>query len=193
MCIRDRYVVNRGQANVLYRNTDATVAARGLFVRPVDAGGRTHTGALMGAVVSLFEAGTATRVLGGGARAIDGGSGGFGAQNAYDPHFAVADLDAAVDGIEDLDEVVSLVFGDMPAGAAMQLISADNFIHCWDLARSTGQDFDPPVDLVEATTAFFGAFITDDSRAGGMFGPEVEVPDEASALDRLLGFCGRTP
>ena len=70
---------------------------------------------------------------------------------------------------------------------------ADNFIHCWDLARSTGQDFDPPVDLVEATTAFFGAFITDDSRAGGMFGPEVEVPDDASALDRLLGLSGRTP
>ena len=106
---------------------------------------------------------------------------------------ASVELDTAVDGVEDLDEVVSLVFGDMPAGAAMQLISADNFIHCWDLARSTGQDFDPPVDLVEATTAFFGAFITDDSRAGGMFGPEVEVPDDASALDRLLGFCGRTP
>ena len=62
-----------------------------------------------------------------------------------------------------------------------------------DRARSTGQDFDPPDDLVEATTAFFGTLITDDLRAVGSFGPEVEVPEDASALDRLLGFCGRTP
>jgi hypothetical protein len=93
----DFYVVNRyGQASILYRNTNASVAARGLFVRPVDADNRTHTGYTMGAVVSLFEAGTNTRVLGGGARVIDGG-GSFGAQNAYDAYFAVADPAAAVD------------------------------------------------------------------------------------------------
>ncbi len=106
---------------------------------------------------------------------------------------ASTELDSAVDSVGDLEEMVSLIFGDMSAGVALQTISADNLVHCWDLARSTGQDFDPPVDLVEATTAFFGGFITDDSRAGGLFGPAVEVPDDASALDRLLGLCGRTP
>ena len=106
---------------------------------------------------------------------------------------ATVQLDAAVDGVEDLDEVVSLIFGDMPAGVALQTISADNLVHCWDLARSTGQDFDPPGDLVDSMTAFFSGFITDERRAGGQFGPEVEVPDDASGLDRLLGLCGRTP
>ena len=106
---------------------------------------------------------------------------------------ASAVLDAAVDGIEDVEATADFFLGQMPIGAALETISGDNLVHCWDLARSTGQDFDPPDDLVEATTAFFGALITDDLRAVGSFGPEVEVSDDASALDRLLGFCGRTP
>jgi len=106
---------------------------------------------------------------------------------------ASATLDAAVDGIEDVGTMADFFLGQMPIGAALETISGDNLVHCWDLARSTGQDFDPPDDLVEATTAFFGVLITDDLRAVGSFGPEVEVPDDASALDRLLGLCGRTP
>ena len=106
---------------------------------------------------------------------------------------ASATLDAAVDGIEDVEATADFFLGQMPISAALETISGDNLVHCWDLARSTGQDFDPTDDLVEATTAFFGARITDDLRAVGSFGPEVEVPEDASALDRLLGFCGRTP
>ena len=106
---------------------------------------------------------------------------------------ASATLDAAVDGIEDVEATADFFLGQMPISAALETISGANLVHCWDLARSTGQDFDPPDDLVEATTAFFGVLITDDLRAVGSFGPEVEVPEDASALDRLLGFCGRTP
>ena len=106
---------------------------------------------------------------------------------------ASAALDAAVDGIEDVEATADFFLGQMPISAALETISGDNLVHCWDLARSTGQDFDPPDDLVEATAAFLGVLITDDLRAVGSFGPEVEVPEDASALDRLLGFCGRTP
>ena len=106
---------------------------------------------------------------------------------------ASAALDAAVDGIEDLDAVAGLFLGEMPIGVGLQIVVGDNLVHCWDLARATGQDLDAPDDLVEATTAFFGAFVTEDLRTGGAFGPEVEAPDDASALDRLAAFCGRTP
>jgi len=106
---------------------------------------------------------------------------------------ASAELDSAVASLGGIDETVSLIFGDMPAGVALQMLSGDNLVHCWDLARATGQDFDPPADLVEASTGFFRNFITDDRRNGGGFGPEVTVPEDASALDRLLGLCGRTP
>ena len=106
---------------------------------------------------------------------------------------ASAELDSAVASLGNVDETVRLIFGDMPAGVALQMLSGDNLVHCWDLARATGQDFDPPTDLVEASTGFFRNFITDDRRNGGGFGPEVTVPEDASALDRLLGLCGRTP
>ena len=69
---------------------------------------------------------------------------------------ASATLDAAVDGIEDVEATADFFLGQMPISAALETISGDNLVHCWDLARSTGQDFDPPDDLVEATAAFFG-------------------------------------
>ena len=107
---------------------------------------------------------------------------------------ATGELDAALDGLEDLDEEVdSLLFGTVPLGALTQVLSGDNLVHCWDLARGTGQGFDPSDDLVEATAGFFDGFVTDETRGSGAFGPAVEVPEDASALDRLVAFCGRTP
>jgi uncharacterized protein (TIGR03086 family) len=102
-------------------------------------------------------------------------------------------IDQAVAGVDDVSENVSLVFGEMPAGYALQMLSADNYVHCWDLARATGQAFEPPEHLTEAAATFFSSFITEDSRAGGAFGPEVDVPADASSFDRMLAFCGRTP
>ena len=99
----------------------------------------------------------------------------------------------AVAGVDDVSENVSLVFGEMPAGYALQMLSADNYVHCWDLARATGQAVEPPEHLTEAAATFFSSFITEDSRAGGAFGPEVDVPADASSFDRMLAFCGRTP
>jgi len=107
---------------------------------------------------------------------------------------ATAELEAAVDGLGDLDEEIdSLLFGSVTLGALTQVLSGDNLVHCWDLARGTGQAFDPPDDLVEATAGFFGGFVTDETRGSGAFGPEVEAPEGASPMDRLVAFCGRTP
>ena len=102
-------------------------------------------------------------------------------------------IDQAVAGVADVNENVSLVFGEMPASYALQMLSADNYVHCWDLASATGQAFEPPEHLTEAAATFFSSFITEDSRAGGAFGPEVQVPADADSFDRMLAFCGRTP
>lgn len=102
-------------------------------------------------------------------------------------------IDQAVAGVGDVNENVSLVFGEMPASYALQMLSADNYVHCWDLASATGQAFEPPEHLTEAAATFFSSFITEDSRAGGAFGPEVQVPADADSFDRMLAFCGRTP
>ena len=101
-------------------------------------------------------------------------------------------INQAVAGGADVTETVSLVFGEMPASYALELLSADNYVHCWDLASATGQAFEPPEHLTDAAATFFSSFITEDSRAGSAFGPEIDAPAEANRFDRMLTFCGRT-
>jgi len=101
-------------------------------------------------------------------------------------------INQAVAGVADVTETVSLVFGEMPAIYALQMLSADNYVHCWDLASATGQAFEPPEHLTNAAATLFSSFITEDSRAGGAFGPETDAPAEANSFDRMSAFCGRT-
>ena len=60
----------------------------------------------------------------------------------------------------------------------------------WDLARATGQSFDPPADVVENARAT-AAGMVDGIRDGDTFGDAAEVPAGASPIDELAAFCGR--
>ncbi|WP_420158474.1 TIGR03086 family metal-binding protein [Nocardiopsis sp. CNT-189] len=98
---------------------------------------------------------------------------------------------------------------DTPAGTVSaerhidEVLSDDIVLHCWDLAKATGQDadLDPgdaaalwarvnavPAETMERlrTPGAFGAGVE-------VYGPEVGVPGEASLQDRLLGALGRDP
>jgi uncharacterized protein (TIGR03086 family) len=68
----------------------------------------------------------------------------------------------------------------------------DLVVHGWDLARATGQD--ETIDPVEVDRAWEAAQgFGENMRKYGVTGPEVEVPDDASKQDRLLGLLGRQP
>jgi len=74
----------------------------------------------------------------------------------------------------------------------------DLLIHSWDLARSIGADETLPPDAVEAATIGLHhvppALLRGTNPLGAkMMGPAVEVPDEASAQDKMLAFTGRRP
>lgn len=72
--------------------------------------------------------------------------------------------------------------------------SPDLVVHAWDIARATGRpDLEPmPDEEIERIHARFRG-MGDAIRTLGAFGPEVPVPDDAPAQDRLLGFLGRHP
>jgi uncharacterized protein (TIGR03086 family) len=83
----------------------------------------------------------------------------------------------------------------MPADV-LGVVALDELVmHGWDLARATGQAFicDP------ASTAVVLEFTAEAAQPGqeagraGIFGPVVEVPEDAPAFDRALGFAGRDP
>jgi uncharacterized protein (TIGR03086 family) len=74
------------------------------------------------------------------------------------------------------------------------LVTLDELVvHGWDLARSTGQQFAIDDHLVAACTEFASMTAGDRKPDSGPFGPVVDVPEDATALDRLLGLTGRDP
>ena len=83
----------------------------------------------------------------------------------------------------------------MPGSVAAMVALDEVVLHGWDLARATGQ----PYDCDPASTAVVLEFVTQAARPEqapmreGLFGPVVEVPDDAPAFDRALGLAGRDP
>ncbi len=84
---------------------------------------------------------------------------------------------------------------DLPAEVCGLVALNEVVIHGWDLAAATGQPY--PVDEATAATVheFVAGFEAPDGAPddNSLFGPPVEVPETAPALDQALGRTGRTP
>jgi uncharacterized protein (TIGR03086 family) len=90
--------------------------------------------------------------------------------------------------------------GDATAGgvtfpaAVMGLVALNEVaIHGWDLARATGQDYELDAETVEALTAFVAQDADDQAAREGVYGPVVEITDDAAPQDRLIALTGRDP
>jgi uncharacterized protein (TIGR03086 family) len=80
----------------------------------------------------------------------------------------------------------------LPAAVAGRVALNELVIHGWDLARATGQEYDPAEASLEVSYELMQPAGDDPSR-GGIFGPVVAVPEEAPLLDRVVGLSGRRP
>jgi uncharacterized protein (TIGR03086 family) len=84
-----------------------------------------------------------------------------------------------------------------------EVVSDDLVLHGWDLARATQQDdtMEPEdVERLWSITTAIPAELMEKYRTPGafgpgveVFGPEVDVPEDAPLQDRLLGLIGRDP
>ncbi|WP_399890332.1 TIGR03086 family metal-binding protein [Streptomyces sp. BBFR51] len=113
---------------------------------------------------------------------------------------AIGDLSAAVraalaDGIESASVRVPALGGTFPGDHVLNMLVAEAVVHGWDVARATGQAWRPDPVASERAYALLADQIKPEYRGGaGMpFAPEVPVGPDAPALDRLLGFAGRSP
>ena len=77
-------------------------------------------------------------------------------------------------------------------GPSLGVAFTDSLLHGWDLAQATGQDATMPDGLAEVAYETIHGRFTEEQRKG-VFKPEVEVPDGASAQDKLLAYTGRDP
>jgi uncharacterized protein (TIGR03086 family) len=92
------------------------------------------------------------------------------------------------------DRPLRLGDSEMPGNLALGMILWEYQVHGWDLAQVTGQKWSPPVQATEESLNFAPNMLTEDYQGEGKaFGKRVEVPADASPLDRLLGLSGRNP
>lgn len=81
----------------------------------------------------------------------------------------------------------------MPKHMVLGLATSDVLLHGWDLARAIGADDTLPDAAVESVHMGLAQAPEEMVRNPQVFGPAVEVPDDASAQDKLIGFTGRQP
>ncbi|MGH3987696.1 MAG: TIGR03086 family metal-binding protein, partial [Pseudonocardiaceae bacterium] len=79
----------------------------------------------------------------------------------------------------------------MPAELTGTVALDELVLHGWDLARATGQPFACDPASTTAVLAFTKASAQPEQAASreGLFGPVVDVPEDAPDLDRALGFA----
>jgi uncharacterized protein (TIGR03086 family) len=92
------------------------------------------------------------------------------------------------------DRPVRISTSEVPQEMAYAMTLMEYVTHGVDLALATGQPVPFGDDVLETTLAAARTTLPPEYRgAGKAFGDEVPVPDDAPALDRLLGFMGRDP
>ena len=109
---------------------------------------------------------------------------------AYDS--AVATVLKAASAPGALEKVVPGPAGEMAGAQLVGIQFLDILLHSWDLAKATGQDATIDPKLAAACGELLAPIVTM-ARERGAFGPEVKVPNDASAQDNLLGMSGRQP
>ena len=88
---------------------------------------------------------------------------------------------------------VSLGESEIPAKVAASVLSVEFLVHAWDYAAALGREVNAPDSLVEYVLGLAQRLIQPDQRARGGFAEPVEVPADASPMDRLIAFTGRSP
>jgi uncharacterized protein (TIGR03086 family) len=82
---------------------------------------------------------------------------------------------------------------EAPAGYLAGIFSLEFLVHAWDYAVATGRPISAPDALSEYVMGLAQRVITPDTRGSAGFDDPVDVPEDATALDRLLALTGRRP
>lgn len=83
---------------------------------------------------------------------------------------------------------------DLPGGLAGVIALDEVIVHAWDIAAASGQPYRCESELVAAAMEFVRPAVEHNPEGTpGLFGPPVEVAEDAPLLDRLIGLTGRDP
>jgi uncharacterized protein (TIGR03086 family) len=83
-------------------------------------------------------------------------------------------------------------FGSMDMATFVSYVQWDPLTHAWDVATAAGVEVDLPQELCRISFNLIGER-ADWFRQTGRIGPQVQVAEDASIVDRYLGLVGRQP
>lgn len=102
------------------------------------------------------------------------------------------DLFAAVTSSGATERMISAPIGEMPGSVFARFVAFDGLIHGWDLATATGLAYDLPPTVIRSVDEFARGALTAEMRDGDTFKAATTPPGDASELERLVAFSGRT-
>lgn len=105
---------------------------------------------------------------------------------------AMDDLLDAVRSPGAMEGTIAAPVGEMPGSTFAQFVAFDGLIHGWDLASATGLEYELPAAVIASVDEFARGALTPDMRDGDTFKPAAPAPDDASQLERLVAFSGRS-
>ena len=93
--------------------------------------------------------------------------------------------------VRGLDGEVKVGPHEMPAGAALGILSIEFLVHAWDFAQATGQQVVVSDEVAQHVLGVARQIISPEVRAGGSFADPIEAGPDGGRLDRLVAFTGR--
>jgi uncharacterized protein (TIGR03086 family) len=92
-----------------------------------------------------------------------------------------------------LKDTVTIGTNEIPGTFAVSILSVEFLVHGWDYATATTHPIDVADSLAAYVLGLAHKVITPEGRATVGFDDPIAVPEDASALDRLIAFTGRNP
>ncbi len=96
----------------------------------------------------------------------------------------------AVSNFVDLKQLVHLSYGDWPADDYLQHTASFRGFRSWDIARLIGADTTMSPKLIDGLKEFIIPNV-EAWRKMGVFGPEIEVPNDVDEQTKFLALIGR--
>jgi uncharacterized protein (TIGR03086 family) len=118
--------------------------------------------------------------------------GGYGWVPAAEFRKVMDDLLDAVQSPGAMERTIWAPIGEMPGSTFARFVAFDGLIHGWDLASATGLHYQPPTALIAAVDEFARSALTTAMRDGDTFKEATTAPDDASQMERLVAFSGRS-
>jgi uncharacterized protein (TIGR03086 family) len=102
------------------------------------------------------------------------------------------ELLGAVNSPGAMERTIAAPVGEVSGATFARFVAFDGLIHGWDLATATGLDYEPPSDVIAAVDDFARGALTSEMRDGDTFKAATTAPDEATQLEHLVAFSGRS-